>query len=159
MTLTRETHVELHLWELVGSGADDALRAADLPVPGDELTAAEHGPGFVACIGRNHYLIAGEGEWHQAPQTPPWLLQRSDRVMRLTGAGWNDALTELCPHDLGALPPGGWLMAAVAGVNAWLFRSASAPDSLLLGCDPSYGAYLESMLQSVVRDPSRINPS
>ncbi|WP_290653567.1 hypothetical protein [Aquisalimonas sp.] len=159
MTLTLETHVDLRLWELVGSGAVDALRAEGLPIPEAELTAVEHGPGFVACTGRNGYLIAGEEEWQQSPQTPPWLLQRSDWVMRLSGARWSDALTELCPHDLGRLPPGGWFMAAVAGVNAWLYRPASVPDSLLLGFDPSYGAYLESMLQSVVRDPSRINPS
>ena len=147
-----ETALPLRVREIVGAGADAALLNAGLPVPEAPQTALPHGEGLVACTGRNDYLVISADDWPCPSGPPPWCLERSDMVMRLTGAAWPEVMTQLCPHDLRQLPAGGWFMAAVAGVTAWLYRPEAAPGTLLLGCDPSYGAYLQSMLDAVVTD-------
>lgn len=153
--LVLDAGVEFAVCELVGSGAADALREAGLPVPDREQTALPCGPGLVAFTGRNDYLVVTVDPW-TPPAAPPWCLTRSDCVMRLTGDDWAQAMHQLCPHDLRQLPEGGWLAAAVAGITAWLYRHPDRPDGILLGCDPSYGAYLNAMLTAVVRDHHRL---
>ncbi|MFV8835327.1 hypothetical protein [Aquisalimonas sp.] len=154
--LTLEADVRFAVCELVGSGAPDVLRDAGLPVPETEQTALPCGAGLVAFTGRNDYLVVTADPWTPPAATPPWCLTRSDRVLCLSGGGWAHAMRQLCPHDLRQLPEGGWLAAAVAGVTAWLYRHPDRPDGILLGCDPSYGAYLDAMLTAVVRDHDRL---
>ncbi|SEO71710.1 hypothetical protein [Aquisalimonas asiatica] len=154
--LTLDTDLRFAVCELVGSGAADALRDAGLPVPETEQTALPYGAGLVAFTGRNDYLVVTTDPWTPPDGTPPWCLTRSDRVLRLAGGDWDQAMRQLCPHDLRQLPEGGWLAAAVAGITAWLYRHPDHPDGILLGCDPSYGAYLDAMLTAVVRDHDRL---
>ncbi len=142
----------LSICEVIGSGAAAVLQEAGLPVPESAQTALPHGAGLVACTGRDDYLVVSEAEELPATAPPPWLLARSDQVLRLRGEGWEEAMTQLCPHDLRRLPEGGWLAASVAGVSAWLYRHPGVPDGILLGFDPSYGTYLRAMLEAVVHD-------
>lgn len=152
-TVTEVTELGLH--QLLGPGAATALAEAGLPCPEAEQSAAGYEAGFIARLGNEHFLVADETGWAPPEAGPPWPFPRADLVLRLTGA-WAETLRELCPHDPGRLPPEGWLMAAVARVNVWLYRPAGS-DALLIGCDPSYGRYLQTTLEAAAepRAPTR----
>jgi sarcosine oxidase subunit gamma len=152
MNVSVSTHGGLDLQQIVGAGAEACLQRAGYPIPEVVLSAVSHGAGFVARTGRDEFLIAGDGSWQPPASSPPWCFQRSDHLIELSGNGWAHALAAVCPHDLRAMGGDAWLMATVAGVDGWLRTGPDPEAGLLIGCDPSYGHYLETTLREVVSE-------
>lgn len=140
----------LTFWHVLGAGAQATLRAADLPVPEHDLDVRFHGHAFVMRAGAREYLVAGAQEPVPAPEARAWVLRRHDRLLALRGPAWRAAMSWVCHYDFGALEPGRWLQVAMAGVDVWATRPDA--DSLLFGCDPSCGAYVQNLLHQILRD-------
>ncbi len=142
----------LDLRQLVGAGAAACLQGAGYPIPEVVLSAVPCSGGFVARTGHDEFLVAADEAPQLSAASPPWCFQRSDHLIELTGPDWAQALTAVCPHDLRALGGDAWLMATVAGVDVWLRTGPDSSGGLLIGCDPSYGHYLETTLREVVSE-------
>lgn len=133
---------------LTGADSAAALDAAGLPCP-EMLHAAEAEGALVARTGRDEYLAFLPVEV-EAPRCA-WCFERPDRVLALQGARWIPLMAQLCQYDFRKMQPGGWMMASVAGVNCWLYRSQSG-EGLLIGCDAGFADYLEETLATLVNE-------
>ena len=149
MSFEITTVTDLALRQLVGPGAGAALAEAGLPRP-DDLCAATHDHGFVACLGHEHYLVAGRDIPLPVASAPPWCFTRSDAVFRISAEHSHMLLAQYCGHDLRRLPETGWLMTRVADIDVWLRAGAHARNGVLVGCDASYERYLHDALHGAV---------
>lgn len=141
------------LQHLLGPAAAAALADAGLAVPSRLFQAAAHASGFVAKTGHDEYLVAG------APLTPPadaWLFARGDCVFKVRGAGRLALFSQICHLDPAELVAGAWLATSAAGITAWCLQPSAATDHFLIGCDPSYGIYLEDTLVNIAQDATPI---
>ena len=150
ITVTEEHRLSLH--QLVGPGAAEALARDGLPTPPGELEALPHEAGFVARTGAREYLVGHRLGWTPGESMPPWCFERCDRVLRLQGESWCEVVSELCSHDMRRMGSGDWFMGSMAGVDAWLYVTGSDESGVLVGCDPSLGDYLRSVLDAVIAD-------
>ncbi len=138
------------LWHVLGTGAQPTLRAAGLPLPEQDMAARFHGDGFVLRVGAREYLVGASRA--PAPVSDPraWVFARHDHLLALHGPGWRSLMPWVCHFDFRNLKAGHWLQVAVAGVDVWVLPREA--ERLLIGCDPSYGAYLHGLFQQLIRE-------
>ena len=157
MTVTVSGPIALVVHQVLGEGAAAHVRNQGYPLPAEQLTAVGHGNGFVAQTGGDEFLVADAGDWRSPGSPPPWSFRRCDHIVELMGADWADVLADLCPHDLRGLAPGTWLLVTIAGVDSWLFGPSQSSGGVLLGCDPSYGHYLQTTLEQVAAETAALS--
>lgn len=152
MTVTVSGPIALVVHQVLGEGAAALVRDQGYPLPAEPLTAVRHANGLVVQTGDTEFFVAGADEWQPPVSPPPWSFRRCDHVVELAGADWAGVLAALCPHDLQDLAPDTWLFVTVAGVDSWVFGPSRSSGAVLLGCDPSYGHYLQTTLEQVVAE-------
>lgn len=141
---------------LTGPESAAALDRAGLPLPEGVLKAAESKGALVARTGSDEYLAfltTGMELPHCA-----WCFERPDQVLSLQGEGWIELMAQLCQYDFRKMQPGGWLMASVASVNCWLYRSLDGAR-LLVGCDVGFGDYLKEIFGALVDELGAKEPN
>ena len=140
----------LPLWHVLGAGAAATLQAVGLPLPAQDMEVRFQEPASVMRASAREYLVITP----QAPISPAdqscWVLRRNDHLLALRGLGWRAVMPWVCHFDFNALEAGHWLQVAMAGVDVWALQTDG--DSLLIGCDPSYGAYLQTLLHQIIRE-------
>lgn len=149
MSTEVNTASDTHVHQLVGDGSQAALAAAQLPCPETDFTAKADDGHIVAKIGARNYLIVSQDVPALKTSAPPWCFQRDDWVATLDGEHSIAVLAELCALDLNTFKSDAWIMARVAGIDAWLYRVANNDKRWLIGCDISYGDYMQTTLKSV----------
>lgn len=137
-------------WIMTGPDSTSALTGAGLPVPDGPLSALQADAAIVARTGRDEFMVFMPSGG-SAP-VGEWCFQRHDMIFRLSGADWLAVMAQLCQFDFRQMHPGDWQMLAVAGINCWLYAPADRPDTLLLGCDPGFSAYLAHTFEAVIND-------
>ena len=144
--VTMTTREGLAGYLITGPDSAASLARAGLPAPVEQMCAAMAQGVLVARTGRDEFLAFVPAE-RQAPQGD-WCFRRFDRVFALDG-DWVALMAQLCQFDFRTLTTGSWLMSSIAGVSCWLCRDG---ETLLIGCDPGYAAYLAETIDAVVTD-------
>ena len=148
------THVPWSGVHVIGPGAGAWLAEGGWMVPEANYTVAETAEYFTTRLGPREFIVASGqgGELPPAPHSAPqgvWVFPRCDAVLELDGVHWKEAAAEVCSYDFRELAAGSWLPVAMAGVTVWCLPRK---QGIWIGCDPSYGAYLEETLREVVAD-------
>lgn len=147
MTLTVTLDTALNGYLITGPDSADALKAALLPQPQERMTALEKGGALVARTGADEYLLFLPCDLE--PPAHDGCFLRADRLLVLQGEGWRELMARVCQYDFRNFVPGSWLMAAVAGVNCWLYRR-QGDGALMVGVSDSFHRYLEDLFHTLV---------
>ncbi|PTB93605.1 hypothetical protein [uncultured Marinobacter sp.] len=144
LTVTLRNDLQGYL--LTGPGSGEALGAASLPQPEQRLSAMEQAGALVARTGTDEFMVFLP-EGHPLP-VHNWCFRRADRVLAVRGDNWHELMARVCQFDFRTFEPGGWLMASVAGVNCWLYRTKN-DDTLLVGVGDGFHRYLETLFNEL----------
>ncbi|WP_111497988.1 hypothetical protein [Marinobacter bohaiensis] len=145
LTVTQRRDLSGYL--ITGPGSAAALDADGLPRPREQLAAAEQDGALVARTGADEYLLFLPGD--RQPPADCWCFSRADRVLAVHGDDWRELLARVCQYDFRHFGPGDWLMASLAGVNAWLYRTQE-DGTLLVGVSDGFHRYLEDLFSDLV---------
>lgn len=147
------TRNDLGCYLLTGPDSTAVLASADLPVPAEVMSAQMTEGALVARTGRDEFMAILPTV--ARPPQGDWCFLRFDRVLAI-GGDWVGLMAQLCQFNFRRLAPGDWLMSSVAGISCWLYRDG---ETLLIGCDPGYGAYLSETIEAVVQDLGTAYPT
>ncbi|MDR9498808.1 MAG: hypothetical protein RI556_06495 [Hydrogenovibrio sp.] len=138
------------IWHLKDSEAEEALeKRLNLVLGIFSYRSLTQPTSLVARLGSDEYFVCGASSDQMETIKDIRAFQRGDAVFELSG-NWLAPLSEICIHDFRQTRPGHFLMTTAAGVNVWLLiPDANAP--LIMGCDPTYEAYLYSVLERHTR--------
>lgn len=137
-------------WILTGPNSIETLKKVDWPLPDGLLSAIETAKALVARTGSDEFLAFSKDR--SVVPVGVGCFERYDAIFCLSGSSWQSVMLQLCPFDFERMQPGEWQMLVVAGVNCWLYLSADAAETLLLGCDPGFAAYLKQTVEAVIND-------
>lgn len=110
---------------------------------------------FIANLGASEILINHSKIEQILLSGNQYAFQRGDAVMTLSG-DWRSLMAEVCIYDFRQAKPGDFLMVPVAGVGVWMLIPR-ADESLVIGCDPTYGHYLKETLQNRINESPFLN--
>jgi len=101
--------------------------------------------GFIANLGSEEFLINLADFHRDQLESDQYAFQRGDVVISISGQ-WRELMSEVCIYDFRQACPGEFLMVLVAGVSVWMLIP-EATETLVMGCDPTYGHYLFKTLE------------
>ncbi len=144
-----------HLTVLRGKRLAELIKKLNLSVPSLFEYQKYNGHGFIANLGAGEILINHSSFNESLLEEDQYAFQRGDAVFTLSG-DWRALMSEVCIYDFRQAKPGDFTMVLVAGVGVWmLIPEDDAP--LILGCDPTYGHYLQETLQNQINQSPFLN--
>ena len=110
---------------------------------------------FLARLGDREFYVFGPAgtlprKVSYGPET--YVFQRSDAVFAFDGDGYLAFLCELCAYDFSISERDEFILTNLAGVSCWIRMPPKSSTQVLMGCDPSYGNYMNETLTEVLRE-------
>lgn len=144
-----------NLMVLRGKSLAEYVQKVELPLPDLFKYEKLDNQAFIANLGTSEILINHPAVKSEELGTQQYAFQRGDAVFTLSG-DWRSLMTEVSIYDFRQAKPGDFLMILVAGVGVWML----IPDDnslLTLGCDPTYGHYLQETLNNQIDQSPFLN--
>ncbi|MBT3710875.1 MAG: hypothetical protein HOG19_15650 [Gammaproteobacteria bacterium] len=157
--LKLEKAQNLEMWHVRGSAAPAALGSLSCGAPQMFKINGFSDLGFSTATGPTEFYLVDEkdgsvaGELKaKADDADTFIFPRQDALFVLTGEGWKDMMLRVSAFNFKAAGDDDFVMANMAGVSVWFRVSATDPNKVLFGCDPSFGHYLYETLCDVVEE-------
>lgn len=154
LTFSRQTDFAFSHVRGNGAAADLERIYGDLPSRWFRYKLHPKGV-FLARLGDREFYVFGPAG--TLPGTASYgletyVFQRSDAVFSFDGDGYLAFLRELCAYDFATSEPDEFILANLAGVSCWIRVPPKRSTQVLMGCDPSYGNYMDETLTEVLRE-------
>ena len=154
LTFGRQTKFAFSHVRGSGAAADLERSYGDLPSRWFRYKLQPKG-GFLARLGdREFYIFGPAGTLPKKGSygAETYVFQRSDAVFSFDGDGYLAFLRELCAYDFATSEPDEFILANLAGVSCWFRVPPKHSTQILMGCDPSYGNYMNETLTEVLSE-------